>query len=43
MPGWTGGCTGIYLTLASGTHQLILGAVDSTHTYGSAAFGTRQD
>jgi hypothetical protein len=41
LPGWTGGGIGIYSTLANGTHQLILATVDSSRTYGSAAFGTR--
>jgi hypothetical protein len=41
LPGWTGGGIGIYSTLNNGTHQLILATVDSSRTYGSAAFGTR--
>lgn len=42
LPGLTGDGIGIYSTLANGTQQLILNAVDTSRTYGSAAFGTRQ-
>jgi len=41
LPGWTGGGIAIYSTLANGGHQLIVGSVDSSRTYGSASFGTR--
>jgi hypothetical protein len=41
LAGWTGGGIAIYTALANGTHQFILATVDSSRTYGSAAFGTR--
>lgn len=41
LAGWSGAGIGLYTTLANGSHQLVIAAVDVSRTFGSIAFGTR--